>query len=77
MNRRLKKVDKPYLFNNIEDMEGAFFTTKNGYSYHTKDCGYLKKADPDKLISFQSEDEAIEAGYLVCGNCYQHMKLKD
>ncbi len=47
-------------------LSGPFVASKNSNKYHLPDDAHAKKIKPENLITFQTEEEARQAGYEPC-----------
>ena len=52
-----------------QQSQGAFVGSKKSDVYHYPNCGSAKNIKPENLITFNSVEEAKNAGYRPCKNC--------
>ena len=50
-------------------MTAEFWGSKNSNKYHYPSCRWAQKINPSNLVTFQSPEEAREAGYIPCKVC--------
>jgi len=50
----------------VSSVSGPFVASKNSNKYHLPDDPHAKKIKPENLITFQTEEEARQAGYEPC-----------
>lgn len=48
---------------------GEIIASKNGTKYYFKNCSGSNRIKPENIINFESEDDAIRAGYTLAKNC--------
>jgi methylphosphotriester-DNA--protein-cysteine methyltransferase len=53
-----------------------FVASKDSNKYHTTDCGIAKNIKPGNQACFNTQEEAIKAGYAPCGVCKPDEKIK-
>jgi len=48
---------------------GKYVASKDSDKYHLPDCRWVKNIQPENLIYFDTEEDAVAAGYSPCGTC--------
>ena len=51
------------------DTTGKYVASNDSDKYHYPDCRWAEKILPENLISFDTEEEAVSAGFSPCGTC--------
>jgi micrococcal nuclease len=49
--------------------EAAYIGTTNSYKFHTRNCTWGKKITENNAAYFNTQDEAIAAGFVPCKVC--------
>ena len=50
-------------------LASSYIGNANSRRFHYADCSSVNKMNPANRVSFNSRDEAINAGYVPCKHC--------
>ncbi len=53
----------------IKDQEESYLAVKGSKRFHRPDCRAIKDTPPQKLLKFNSRDQALDKGYSPCRRC--------
>jgi micrococcal nuclease len=51
------------------EKEGKYVASKKGKKYHKPECSAAKRIKQDNLVTFDSAEKALKAGYTPCKIC--------
>ena len=64
------KIEEPQKSETVQPTDQApFVCSKNSNLFHKKDCPSAKKIAQKNFVSFQTREEAIDAGKAPCSKC--------
>ncbi len=52
-----------------EDSEAAYIGNKKSLRFHYPECRSVKQMSEKNKVEFHSREEAIDSGYIPCGDC--------
>lgn len=50
-------------------LASAYVGNANTHKFHYADCSFVSKMNPSNRVSFNTRDEAVNAGYVPCKRC--------
>lgn len=56
-------------FGYCRTLETAYVGSVNSNKYHKPFCRWAKKINPENLVSFETENDAAQKGYVPCKVC--------